>query len=45
MSLAEAERYHIGLVLASSGVNVIEASKILKLSRSALYRRLQRYGL
>jgi len=45
MKLEEAERYLIQRALSRSGGNVSQAAEELGLSRSALYRRLQRYGL
>ena len=45
MTLDDAERYPIVRALARAGNNVSEAAQRLGLSRSALYRRLQRHGL
>jgi DNA-binding NtrC family response regulator len=45
LSLEEVESILIKKALARSAGNVTEAAKALGLSRSALYRRLQRYGL
>jgi DNA-binding NtrC family response regulator len=45
MELEEAERYLIRKALERCGGNVSQAADALGLSRSALYRRLQRYGL
>jgi DNA-binding NtrC family response regulator len=45
MSLEDAERYLIQRALQRADGNVSEAAKQLGLSRSALYRRLQHYGL
>jgi len=45
LSLEEVERVLIQKALARAGGNVSEAAKALGLSRSALYRRLQRHGL
>jgi DNA-binding NtrC family response regulator len=45
MSLEEVECLLIKKTLARSGNNVSVAARSLGLSRSALYRRLQRYGL
>ena len=45
MTLEEAERYLIQRALGRTDGNVSEAAKALGLSRSALYRRLQHYGL
>ncbi len=45
MTLEEAERYLIQRALGRADGNVSEAAKLLGLSRSALYRRLQLYGL
>ncbi|HSN32456.1 MAG TPA: helix-turn-helix domain-containing protein, partial [Ideonella sp.] len=45
MTLDDAERYLIVRALARANNNVSEAAQRLGLSRSALYRRLARYGL
>jgi DNA-binding NtrC family response regulator len=45
MELDEAERFLIRRALERHGGNVSQAATSLGLSRSALYRRLQRYGL
>jgi len=45
MSLEEVEAFLIRKALARYGGNVSHAARALGLSRSALYRRLQRYGL
>ena len=45
MSLEEAERYLIQRALGKCDGNVSEAAKLLGVSRSALYRRLEAYGL
>ena len=45
LTLAEAERYLLQRALARAHGNVVEAARRLGLSRSALYRRLQAYGL
>ena len=45
MSLDEVERYLIKRTLARFGGNVSHAAEELGLSRSALYRRIQRFGL
>ena len=45
MSLEEVEAFLIKKALARYGGNVSHAATALQLSRSALYRRLQRYGL
>ncbi|HKI96416.1 MAG TPA: sigma-54 dependent transcriptional regulator [Gemmatimonadales bacterium] len=45
MTLDDAERYLIGRALARAEGNVSEAAKALGVSRSALYRRMQRFGL
>ena len=45
MSLEEVERLLIGKALARFGGNANRAAEALGLSRSALYRRLQKYGL
>jgi DNA-binding NtrC family response regulator len=45
MSLEEVERYLIKRTLSRSDGNVKKASEALGLSRSAFYRRLEKYGL
>ncbi|HXU11637.1 MAG TPA: helix-turn-helix domain-containing protein, partial [Candidatus Binatia bacterium] len=45
MSLEEVESFLIRKTLARCDGNVSQAADALGLSRSALYRRLQRYGL
>jgi DNA-binding NtrC family response regulator len=45
MSLEEVESLLIRKALARFGGNVNQAADALGLSRSALYRRLQKYGL
>ena len=45
MSLEEVERVLITKALARYDGNVSHAAQALGLSRSALYRRLQRHGL
>ena len=45
LSLEEVEYYLIKKALAKFGGNVSQAAQALGLSRSALYRRLQRFGL
>ncbi|HEX6751364.1 MAG TPA: sigma-54 dependent transcriptional regulator [Longimicrobium sp.] len=45
MSLEDAERLLIGKALARHNGNVSQAAEALGLSRSALYRRLERFGL
>jgi DNA-binding NtrC family response regulator len=45
LTLDEVERELIRRALKRSGGNVSEAAKLLGLSRSALYRRLERHGL
>ena len=45
MSLEEVERFLITKTLARHSGNVSQAAASLGLSRSALYRRLQRHGL
>jgi DNA-binding NtrC family response regulator len=45
MTLHEVERVLIQKALARHGGNVSDAAKTLGLSRSALYRRLERHGL
>jgi transcriptional regulator of acetoin/glycerol metabolism len=45
MTLEEVEKALIQKALARASGNVSEAAKALGLSRSAMYRRLERYGL
>ena len=45
MGLEEVEFYLIKKALAKFGGNVSQAAQALGLSRSALYRRIQRFGL
>lgn len=45
LTLEEAERLLIQRALERHGGNVSEAAKSLGLSRSALYRRLERHGI
>ena len=45
MSLEDVEGFLIKKAMARFNGNVSQAAKALGLSRSALYRRLQRYGL
>jgi DNA-binding NtrC family response regulator len=45
MSLDDMERHLIQRMLARNDGNVSQAAKALGLSRSAMYRRLQKYGL
>ena len=45
MTLDEAEKHLIELALSACGGNVSNAAERLGLSRSALYRRLQRHGI
>ena len=45
MTLEEAERTFIRKALARHGGNVLSAAEQLGMSRSALYRRIQQYGL
>lgn len=45
MSLEEVERFLIRKTLARSGGNAQKAAEALGLSRSAFYRRLEKYGL
>ena len=45
MSLDEVERYLIQRTLSRHEGNVSQAAKALGLSRSAMYRRLQKHGL
>ena len=45
MTLEDAERWYIQKTLSRCGGNVNQAAEVLGLSRSALYRRLQQYGM
>ena len=45
MTLEEVERTLVERALGRHGGNVSEAAKSLGLSRSALYRRMQEFGL
>jgi transcriptional regulator of acetoin/glycerol metabolism len=45
MTLEHAEQHLIDRALAKTQGNVSDAAKLLGLSRSALYRRLQHYGI
>jgi DNA-binding NtrC family response regulator len=45
MSLEEVERLLIQKALKRFGGNVSQAAEVLGLSRSALYRRMQKYEL
>ena len=45
MSLEEVEKHLVQRMLARHGGNVSKAAEALGLSRSALYRRLQKFGL
>jgi DNA-binding NtrC family response regulator len=45
MSLDEVERHLIQRTMSRHGGNVSQAAKALGLSRSAMYRRVQKYGL
>ena len=45
MTIDDAERYLIEKALHRSDGNVSDAADALGLSRSALYRRLQRHGI
>jgi transcriptional regulator of acetoin/glycerol metabolism len=45
MSLEEVERYLITKTLARFSGNAMKAAEALGLSRSAFYRRLEKYGL
>jgi transcriptional regulator of acetoin/glycerol metabolism len=45
MTLEDAEKYLIQKALVRCGGNVSRAAETLGLSRSALYRRLQQYGI
>jgi DNA-binding NtrC family response regulator len=45
MSLEQAERLLIQAALQRNGNNVLEAARELGLSRSAMYRRLEKHGL
>jgi transcriptional regulator of acetoin/glycerol metabolism len=45
LTLEEVEKLLVQKALARAGGNVTDAAKALGLSRSAMYRRLERYGL
>ena len=45
MTMDDAEKYVIQQALARHGGNVVQAAESLGMSRSALYRRIQHYGL
>ena len=45
MTMDDAEKYIIQQALARHGGNVVQAAESLGMSRSALYRRIQHYGL
>jgi transcriptional regulator with PAS, ATPase and Fis domain len=45
MSIEEVESFLIRKALSRHGNNVSHAADALGLSRSALYRRMQRYGI
>ena len=45
MSLEEVEQFLIKKALSKNDGNVSHAARVLGLSRSALYRRLERYGI
>jgi DNA-binding NtrC family response regulator len=45
MTLEQVERYLIERAIAAHGGNVSEAARVLRLSRSALYRRLASLGI
>jgi len=45
MTMEDAERYIIRQALTRHGGNVVQAAEALGMSRSALYRRLQQYGI
>jgi len=44
-SLAEVEKQHILTVLAECGGHQVNAARALGMDRTALYRRLKKYGL
>jgi transcriptional regulator of acetoin/glycerol metabolism len=44
-TLDDVEREAIRAALAEHGGNVVQAARALGVSRSALYRRIERYGL
>jgi DNA-binding NtrC family response regulator len=45
LTLLDAERGHIERVLAAQGGSVVEAARVLGISRSALYERLRKHGI
>ncbi|MGN6593894.1 MAG: helix-turn-helix domain-containing protein, partial [Terriglobales bacterium] len=45
LPLDEAERILVRTALERAGGNIHQAAKALGLSRAALYRRIERYGL
>jgi DNA-binding NtrC family response regulator len=45
LTLDDAERRHLVLVLSKTGGRVDDAAKLLKLSRSSLYVKLKKYGI
>jgi len=45
MTMDDVERYIIQQALARHDGNVVQAAESLGMSRSALYRRIQHYGL
>lgn len=44
-SLEDMERAYIAKLLTACGWNLVEAGRVLKISRSTLYNKIARYGL
>ena len=45
LTMDEVEKNHIARILAKTGYNLKTASKILKISRTTLWRRMRKYRL
>jgi transcriptional regulator of acetoin/glycerol metabolism len=45
MTLEDVERLLVQKAIARAGGNVSDAAKVLGLSRSAMYRRMEKFGL